>query len=287
MLLYNNSLPAPINNGDYFLLLYKVVRLQTWDDDMITTGFTGSDFPTFGWTNVYSYDETLTGASTNGFVAPTNVTDAIGVGEGFMLYLGGSGDTIFDVTGAVNTGTVNLNLDFTSTPSAADDGWNLIGNPLPSAVDFGSLTTANIDNKYYITDPATGNSAVWDEDLTLGTLGADGDIGQSQGFWVQTTALSASIAFPESAKTADANLFFSKKTHPPLYISLYVSNKLYDETIVRSDENASNDLVLTIPENYGAETLHYQHCQLSQVMHKNWRSIPLGDWKKTQSFQLY
>jgi hypothetical protein len=229
-----------INNWRLISAPIKNRTLQDWNDDFTTTGFPGSDFPSFGWVNTYRYNETITGDFNNGFTAPDTITNNIGIAQGWMIYMGGN-DFTMDLTGEVNTGTIGITLDFTSNFSAADDGWNLIGNPMPSAVDFSNMSKSGMDNFYYIYDPATGNYAVWDEGGTTGTLGADGNIGQGQGFWVHGTSAFPSITFSEAAKTRDAGLFFAKTKASTMHIVLKSDNAIKDEAIIRLGDTATPD----------------------------------------------
>jgi hypothetical protein len=66
-----------------------------------------------------------------------------------------------DYTGPVNQGNVNITLSYTSA-NAGNAGWNLIPNPYPSNVDFGSIAFGNRNS--------IGTFAEWV--VTSGTRGA-------------------------------------------------------------------------------------------------------------------
>jgi hypothetical protein len=219
------------NNWRLISATVKNNTLQHWNDDFITTGFPGSDYPSFGWINLYRYNETDTGDFNNGFVAPDTITNIIGVAQGWMVYMGGSSFTL-DMTGEVNTGTVNVTLDYTNNASAANIGWNLIGNPMPSPVDFSNMSSVRMDSAYYIYDPATSNYASWNESTGTGSLGADGNIGQGQAFWVHGTDAFPTLTFNETSKTNSASLFFGKKKADHLRMALHSGTQLQDEAII-------------------------------------------------------
>ncbi|MFM9986845.1 MAG: hypothetical protein ACKVOK_16515, partial [Flavobacteriales bacterium] len=64
--------------------------IAEWNDDIITTGFTGSDYPSpYPFINIRSYTESTAGGLNLGYVNATNVTDAIsGSGNtGFFVWL--------------------------------------------------------------------------------------------------------------------------------------------------------------------------------------------------------
>lgn len=229
-----------INNWRFLSSPVADMTLADWNDDFVTSGFTGSDYPTFGFNNIHTYDETVMDVVDSGWVAATNVTNAINTGEGYIVYMGAAVSTI-DVVGAVNVGPVTATLDYTSGTSTADDGWNLVGNPLPSPVDFGALTTNAIENKYWIIDHATGNHASWDEDLATGTLGADGNIASSQGFWAHATSSGPFVRFEEADKTTSATEYFGRKKQMFRVKLKGMAGQLYDEGIVVAREDASHN----------------------------------------------
>ena len=92
-------------------------------------------------------------------------------------------------------------MTWTTTGNAPVDGLNLVGNPVPSPIDFSLLTLgADVDSSYSIFDPGSGTNATWDEVLSLGTGGANGNIQSSQGFWLHCTGPACSCAVTESDK---------------------------------------------------------------------------------------
>ncbi len=130
------------------------VTLADWNDDFITSGFAGTDYPQWPsaanpWPSIYFYDETTTGVIDNGFTAATNITNSIGVGQGVWVW---SGDTItgtqpftIDVTGPPNAGSISLPVSYTNTGSSVDDGWSMVGNPYPCTIDWDAVDWTKIN----------------------------------------------------------------------------------------------------------------------------------------------
>ncbi|PIZ05889.1 MAG: hypothetical protein COY57_04865, partial [Flavobacteriales bacterium CG_4_10_14_0_8_um_filter_32_5] len=130
----------------------------------ITSGFPGADFPNWPtaanpWPSIYFYDETVPGIQDNGFMPATNISNVIGVGEGIWVW---SGDTIIgtqpfnmNITGPPNVGNINLPISYTNSGLPADDGWNMVGNPYPSSIDWDSpnITKNGVNNAIYIWNP--------------------------------------------------------------------------------------------------------------------------------------
>ena len=220
--------------------------LADWNDDFITTGFTNSDFPTFPFISLYTYDETALGAFTNGYTAPADISDAIAVGEGFWAW---SGDTItgtqpftIDVTGPANTGVINLPVSYTDDLSqpATQDGWNMVGNPYPAAInwDDANWTKTNVNNAIYIWNPDAQQYASYVGGV--GTNGGTASIASSQAFWVQTNGNAPALTAREGVKVSSDPAFLrSKRIAGNLKIS--IDNGLYsDETLILVNGEATN-----------------------------------------------
>lgn len=125
--------------------------------------------------------------------------DSLVPGKGYEVYLTNDGDTntpfigtILDMVGTPNMGNI-------SVPVTMDyDGWNLIGNPYASSIDWTHFRnncgiSMNAQFKYY------------DETINDFAIGNDGDIiAAGQGFWIETTE-SGNITFQESNKVINDN----------------------------------------------------------------------------------
>ncbi|MGY3090566.1 hypothetical protein ACVWYF_003621 [Hymenobacter sp. UYAg731] len=92
-------------------------------------------FPT-----VYYYDQSRLATSTNllapfdkGWTSPSALTDPLTVGRGYTVNL--TANQTLSVTGPQNNGTVSQSLART-TAFPIDAGWQLLGNPYPSPLDY-------------------------------------------------------------------------------------------------------------------------------------------------------
>lgn len=238
---------------DWRLLTSPVsgIDFNSWKDDFFTAGFPGSNYPPFYvnnvlWPSIRKYDETNTGTlSSDGLIGIGNITDAITVGRGFAAYsgttLGGTTPFTIDMTGAptvANNTPFTLPMSYTSTGTPAVDGLNLVGNPLPSPIDFSLVARgADVDDFYYIYKPGAGTNAVWDEANSLGTLGTNGNIQSSQAFWLHATGSNLITTVDESAKVLEpsAGGIFSQQVdaRPKVRLRLNnTANAFVDEAIV-------------------------------------------------------
>jgi hypothetical protein len=219
--------------------------LTSWNDDFYMTGFTGSNDPSYYFKSVYTYDETLITPPYNdkdsGFVAATNTNNPVNLGQGFFCYIGPSPITI-DVTGAPGKFNQNFTITYNNSGNSFNDGWNLIGNPYPSSIDWTSVsgwTKTNINDAVYVWNPSLQQYASYISGV--GTNGGSPIIPSSQAFWVQANANGAALSLTESVKSATDQSFMRMSTQQQISnLGLFVyGNNLQDHTVIRFDNNAS------------------------------------------------
>jgi len=232
----------PPGNTDWRLLASGIsgTSVSDWNDDFITAGFTGSDFPTFSFTSMYSYDETVSDHRDSGWVAVPNITQATTPGKGIMCYVGDGQTTTnaipLDVTGAINKGTIGIPVTYTGGFSISDDGWNLVGNPYPSSINWDATgwTKTNVHDVVYIWDPSIGNFSVHiGGAFPADILGGSNIIGSSQGFWVQTSGSSPVLSVSESCKNS-SDVWKLNNTFQESKFKIKLSDGNFtDETMIR------------------------------------------------------
>jgi PKD repeat protein len=259
-----NTIPASgCINGDITMQRYIDAGSTDWrfitsaingatladlNDDFITSGFAGSDFPSWPtaanpWPSIYYYDESVPGVQDNGFVPASNISNSIANGEGLWIWCGdtstGTQPFTIDITGAPNTGDISLPISYTSTPNS-DDGWNMVGNPYPSTLDWDAipaLNKTNVNDAIYVWDPDNQQFASY-----VGGIGANGGsqfIASSQAFWVQATGTGAGITVTETSKSATDASFLKTSTINPLRIKV-TNNHGSDEAVFNYESNATN-----------------------------------------------
>lgn len=241
---------SPVNNsGNY--------NYYQFIDDIHVTGAGGSangfDNSPNNSSSARTYNESVAGASANGWNNPTVLNTDIPVGKGVSVFVRGSratqdpflnwstpDDVTIDFTGNLNQGDLNISsqLSYTNTGTPTADGFNLIGNPYMSQIDWmsGSITKTNIGNVIYIINPATGAYATFDVGTSTGVNGGSRYIESSQGFFVRTTSASPSIIFREGAKTNSAapDFFktFKSTFHPKIRLRAVRNNENMDELVI-------------------------------------------------------
>lgn len=213
---------SPVSNGN----------LNNFNSQIWITGF-GGDFdlgtvvPTLYW-----YVETLPGGLNTGWRAASSKNTPLQVGRGYNLFINSRNTTInqtaatatttsviVEQVGSVNRGTINLPITYTNHASTAD-GWNLVGNPYPSQVDFGNASAWTLTHivpaitffnpETVISDGSNSSTAGSYVSYQRGVACPITNpnclvIPSQQGFWVRATATGAAMQITEASKTSNAH----------------------------------------------------------------------------------
>ena len=204
--------------------------VQDWNDNIITTGFVGSDYPPpYSFNNVHHYNETSAGPINTGYIGATNVTNPLTQSRGYMVYMN-AGIMNLDVTGSIYSGDQTMPVTYTNTGSVAADGWNLLGNPYPCAIDWNSAswTKTNISNAVYVWNAKLGQYASYVGGVS--TNGGSATIPSSQSFFVTANGSNPSLILRENCKTTTQGVFKSLDSDDAVF-TLHIANETFsDET---------------------------------------------------------
>ncbi len=137
--------------------------------------------------------------------------EALNVGQGYAVKLTGAPKTITLTGSAVTTGNFNPLL------VNSGDKWNLVGNPYPSPVDWGTgaspvVTFSNIRNVVYIKHGV--NFAYWlpENNGGAGESLNDGSryIPAHQAYWIKVLADGAAINLTDNTRVHNGNLLLKE-----------------------------------------------------------------------------
>ncbi|MCH2194082.1 LamG-like jellyroll fold domain-containing protein [Kordia sp.] len=168
--------------------------------------------------NVGGYDYYWNASATNAFWSNDHTEMQVGRGYAFRANHFNVETAIF--TGTVNNGDIVEPVYYTNDPNTGESGYNIIGNPYPSAIDWESFQSDNSDEIqgtiYYWrqTDSPIGDNLASDyieyNNTGSNPLGAaDGNIGTAQGFVVQAKNTgSGAVTFKNSHRLIAANTQF-------------------------------------------------------------------------------
>lgn len=246
----------------------------------ITTPVTGATSAVFknDVSNLFGYyDET---SAT--YPQITTTTSALNKGTGYLVKLGGA-NAYYDLTGTLNNGDVTVNLTRTGTTNAKR-GFNLIGNPYPSYINWNTLLGSRTDIRptiWYRSRTAGGQMAFDTWNGLAGTgAGKNGTVSQyippMQAFWVKvdkdgTTGdpvlNTVQLTFNNTVRShrpsgnATSSLLRAPQQNELQLIRLQVSNGTNrDETILMASELASNGI-----DRYDAEKMQNNNTEIPEI----------------------
>jgi hypothetical protein len=195
-------------------------------------------FPTF-----YRYDESST---TSGWISYINPLGILNPMQGYAGNFGSSDPPlVFDVTGVVNNGSLSSTLF--NHNNIYSKGFNLVGNPYPSPIDWDApsgWTKTNIDNALYYfeassTDEYGGTYVTYLNGVSSNGL-ASNLIPSLQGFFIHV----ADGTWPVTGTLVmDNNVRVTDLTHP-LIKSDFISRSLLRLTAEFSNDTDSVDPVV-------------------------------------------
>ena len=232
---------TPTNNWHLIGSPITGSTINQWKNDFITTGFPGSNYPTFGFNNITFYDETVPGHKDLGVYNCTNISNPIPNGVGVRAYVAG-GTNKLTAKGTPIMGPFACPLSYTNTGSAADDGWNLISNPYPSTIDWDdntNWTKSNVKDAVYVFVAESGTFTSYI--AGIGTNGGSQYIPSSQAFWVQTDGSSPTLSMVEAAKSDVDETYRNYSNTDAFKLIMTTAGNLSDELAVRFSEDASMD----------------------------------------------
>ncbi len=193
----------------------------------VTGGFPGSSFPCTGCLNnghsFRYYKESAAGIINKGytpFITSDATTLVPGVGYDSWMWNGVSNTTV-SFRGSINKGVISLGLSggitHTSNGVPSADGYNLVGNPYPSAIQWNNgpgWSRTNIDPHIWAWDVVGGVWHTYNADTQVGDL-TNGIIASGQAFWVYASTPGVpgvgSITINEQAKsTAGPGTYYRK-----------------------------------------------------------------------------
>ncbi len=181
-------------------------------------------------------------------------------GKGYSLLV--RGDRGVDLFGAIPTICVATTLRAKGTlnqgeiPVTLTPGYNLVGNPYASPIDWNTqawkdarLLEGNIDGAIYYLNasvaPGTGNRfACYNGTIVTGYLQGNPQIAPGQGFYVNNNGSNnKTLKFQESYKTTTATGYFKNNTIADLLRVEYLyNNEHQDDIAINFDENGSKNL---------------------------------------------
>ncbi len=162
--------------------------------------------------------------------------------QGYMLWIN-SARTFITYSGTMNNGSFGSTDNLTrNTSGSGDEGWNMVGNPYPSSIDWDASSgwsNANIDDAIYIINNGTWASYIG----TTGTNGGSRYIAPGQGFFVRVSSgnTTGTLQMDDDVRKNN-NTSFLKARETFDFVKLALSGlDRTDETVIRFLEESTND----------------------------------------------
>ena len=259
--------------GTSSLFLYRE------DVPVINTSFVSGNF--VGVTDING-----TALKTTSGAPPVAGTATLPAGNGFYLFFRGdrinyvvnktttpfaaADNVTFTTSGTLNKGQIIVKdwfnqgssfLSFTTATGATAQGFNLVGNPYPSSIDWhkafsGTMTSGiyapNTDQTVYIYNTTTKNYSTYQNTsastgTASGSPGGSNIIPSGQGFFVHAINTSAQLIFNEDAKISSqpAMLLLNAALPGSVYLDQHLRLRLVkdsvniDESVIVFNDNAS------------------------------------------------
>ena len=218
----------------YFSSPFQAATVSEFSDNMKLA----DPFPAF-----YRYDEGRTSSGWVSYIDSLGVLDPI---QGYAVNFGDANPPlIFDVTGVVNNG--NLSATLYNHNNIYSQGFNLVGNPYPSPIDWDApsgWTRINVDNALYYFEASStdqyGGTYVTYLNGVSSNDSATNLIPTMQGFFVHVTdgtyPVTGTLAMNNNVRVTDL-------THPLLKSGMN-SKSLIRLTAEFSDDTLSADPVV-------------------------------------------
>ena len=189
-------------------------------------------FAASGPNRLWSYSE----APTQGYTEI--LTDAVNLNplQGYVARLGAT--TTIDFTGTtLNTGNYGSAGNLTRSAVSVYDGFNLVSNPFPSAIDFGvagtGLTRTNLDNTIWFRSAGNFSTYNWSTGIGIPVTTTQ-YIPAMQSFWVLVSAgqTNGTLMVNNTARVHNSQTFYKKLTATNVFRMEAHRDGFSDEAVV-------------------------------------------------------
>ena len=183
-------------------------------------------------------------------IIPTNIPLTPGTGFAYYDALGGG---VYN--GVYNTGTITNN-----TLTRNNQGWNMVGNPYPSPIDWDAAsgwTKTNVADATYVED--AGAWATWI--AGVGTGNGSNLVAPGQGFFVECTNVAGgTLEFTDAVRTHARTPFLKSEVTDLLKVQV-TGNGYTDDMAIRFLDDATDGFDF----NYDAHKMFAYNVEIPQI----------------------
>ncbi|MDP2722913.1 MAG: GEVED domain-containing protein [Bacteroidales bacterium] len=180
----------------------------------------------------------------NSYSYASSLSTPLGDMKGWMLWIDGVAAQTFNIFGNLRGGTVGSVNNLTNQAGDATHGYNFVGNPFPSAIDWDAAsgwTKTNISDGFWILDDANNLFATYNTG-SGGLNGGSRYISSGQAFFVQVDAGQSlgTLTMTDAVQVHNGVGFLKEQNAISNFIKLKVSDdNSSDESIIRLDAEAT------------------------------------------------
>ncbi len=172
--------------------------------------------------------------------AEVNGSDNFVAGKGYLTAYNSENPTK-SIIGTPNTGTINFPLANTSSKSwTYNSGWNLMGNPYSSSIDWNLANLSKFQDNYaYIYNPNKEGGAGF---ISVDGGAADAFIPPHQGFFAvaKEAAIGENFTFTPAMQThGNSSHIYKEKEAENSIVLILKAAQYYDETKIRIDSRST------------------------------------------------
>jgi hypothetical protein len=186
---------------------------------------------------LYSYLAYYNEAANNWTQMNTPTNNSIYTGRGYLTSEPTTMNETYTFKGRLNNGTVNM------TVSKDGGGWNLVGNPYPSTIDWNSSlgwTKTNIDNTIYVWDGINKRYATYNG--VSGTNGGSNLIAPGEAFFVHANAVEPSLTVNNVARTSTQRIFLKDDSIQKDILRITAkTDDLTDDMVIHLENEATDN----------------------------------------------
>lgn len=198
--------------------------------------------------SIQYYHEQTPGVNEIGFMVHSPTSPLQG-SKGYLTWMyDGLNARVLDVKGAIQQGSISFPISYTTTSAGEnEDGWNLVGNPYPSTIQWSDDPLAwtrseDISPVVFVSDLQDNVFRFFNYEDNSGDLAA-GTIAMGQAFWIKANDDSPALSIHENAKVTSASgKFYRSAREETVQMKISLSNGLIaDHTYLKINPRATID----------------------------------------------